>query len=56
MAPVSVIDYIIVHELAHLRIPEHNHNFWNLVKSILPYYDEDKERLRVHGMELYCIG
>src|SRR5699024_96198 len=43
MAPVRVIDYIIVHELAHLRIPEHNQDFWNLVRSILPHYEEDKE-------------
>lgn len=56
MAPVQVIDYIIVHELAHLRIPEHNQEFWNLVKSILPHYEEDKEWLRIHGMELYCVG
>lgn len=56
MAPVRVIDYIIVHELAHLRIPEHNQDFWNLVRSILPHYEEDKEWLRIHGMELYCVG
>jgi|SRR5699024_7335318 len=56
MAPVRVIDYIIVHELAHLRIPEHNQEFWNLVKSILPQYEEYKEWLRVYGMELYCIA
>lgn len=56
MAPVRVIDYIIVHELAHLRISEHNQEFWNLVKSILPHYEEDKEWLRIHGMELYCVG
>ena len=56
MAPVRVIDYIIVHELAHLRIPEHNQDFWNLVRSILPHYEEDKEWLRIHGMKLYCVG
>lgn len=56
MAPVHVIDYIIVHELAHLRIPEHNQNFWKLVRSILPNYEQDKEWLRIHGMELYCIA
>lgn len=38
MAPVRVIDYIIVHELAHIRIPEYNQHFWKLVKSILPNY------------------
>jgi len=43
-------------ELVYLRIPEHNHDFWNLVKSILPHYEEGKEWLVIHGMELYCIG
>lgn len=54
MAPVRAIDYIVVHELSHLRIPEHNQSFWNFVRFILPHYEEDKEWLRVHGMELYC--
>lgn len=56
MAPVRVIDYIIVHELAHIRVPEHNQEFWNLVRSILPHYEEDKEWLRIHGMKLYSIA
>lgn len=56
MAPMQVINYVIVHELTHLRIPEHNQAFWNLVKSILPQYEESKEWLRVYGMKLYCVG
>lgn len=56
MAPIQVIDYVIVHELTHIRIPEHNQTFWKLVKSILPQYKESKEWLRIHGMELYCVG
>lgn len=56
MAPIKIIDYIVVHELAHLRIPEHNAAFWKLVRSILPDYEVSKEWLRVHGMELYCVG
>jgi len=55
MAPMRVIDYIIVHELAHLRIPEHNEKFWQLIKSILPKYEESKEWLRVNGTTLYAI-
>jgi len=56
MAPVKVIDYVLVHELAHLIVPEHNQKFWNLVKSVLPDYEERKEWLRLHGMELHCVG
>ncbi|SIS90560.1 M48 family metallopeptidase [Salimicrobium salexigens] len=56
LAPVRVIDYIIVHELAHLAVPEHNEKFWNLIRSVLPDYEGRKEWLRVHGIELHCIG
>ncbi|MCT2534779.1 M48 family metallopeptidase [Aquibacillus koreensis] len=56
MAPVRVMDYVIVHELAHLIVPEHNQKFWSLVRSVLPDYEERKEWLRIHGMELHSIG
>ncbi|PSL42991.1 hypothetical protein B0H94_11274 [Salsuginibacillus halophilus] len=56
MAPMHVVDYVIVHELAHLLVPEHSEKFWQLVKSILPEYETSKEWLRVHGMELHSIG
>lgn len=55
MAPIRVIDYIIVHELAHLIVPEHNDKFWRIVRTTLPNYKEAKEWLRVHGVELHCI-
>ena len=46
MAPPDVVDYVIVHELAH--IPERNHSagFWNKVKSVLPDYKERRKWLR----------
>jgi predicted metal-dependent hydrolase len=56
MAPIRVIDYIIVHELAHLIVPEHNDKFWRIVRTTLPHYNEAKEWLRVHGVELHCIN
>ncbi|AVR01068.1 hypothetical protein OBCHQ24_04860 [Oceanobacillus iheyensis] len=56
MAPIRVIDYIIVHELAHLIVPEHSESFWRLVRTTLPHYKEAKEWLRLHGVELHCIG
>ncbi|WP_077596113.1 M48 family metallopeptidase [Oceanobacillus kimchii] len=56
MAPLRVIDYIIVHELAHLIVPEHNDRFWRIVRTTLPHYKEAKEWLRVHGIELHGIG
>ncbi|MEK9132195.1 MAG: YgjP-like metallopeptidase domain-containing protein [Patescibacteria group bacterium] len=46
MAPIEVIDYVVVHELAH--IPEKNHSarFWNKVAAVLPDYKERKKWLR----------
>lgn len=40
MAPQSVIDYIVVHELFHLRFRDHSDAFWNEVDKVLPRYRE----------------
>jgi len=51
-APPDVMDYIVVHELAHLR--EHNHSieFWNMVAVQLPQYEDAKQWLKFNGHEL----
>ncbi|WP_020007166.1 M48 family metallopeptidase [Salinicoccus albus] len=55
MAPVRVIDYVIVHELAHLIELEHNDRFWRIVRNTLPHYKASKDWLRVHGMALHSL-
>lgn len=52
MAPQTVIDYIVVHELCHLRHRDHSDAFWNEVDKVLPRYSERKEWLRVNGAAL----
>lgn len=52
MAPLTIIDYIVVHELCHLHHRDHSDAFWNEVDKILPDYRERKEWLRVRGAEL----
>jgi hypothetical protein len=52
MAPLTTIDYVIVHELCHLHYRDHSDAFWNEVDKILPDYQERKEWLRVRGAEL----
>ena len=37
-APDDIIDYIIIHELCHLKIPGHSHNFWSFLKQFVPNY------------------
>ena len=49
MAPLTVLDYIVVHELAHLLHPNHTEAFWNEVDKLLPDYQERKEWLRTNG-------
>lgn len=49
MAPPTVLDYIVVHELAHLLHANHTEAFWNEVDKVLPDYSDRKEWLRVHG-------
>lgn len=48
-APASVIDYVIVHELAHLIEPNHTRRFWNIVSIQVPRFDWARKWLRKHG-------
>lgn len=52
MAPLSIIDYTVVHELCHFHQPDHADAFWNEVDKVLPTYRERKEWLRKQGAGL----
>ena len=52
MAPLRVVDYIVVHELCHLHHRDHTAAFWNEVDKVLPGYRERKEWLRLNGAGL----
>lgn len=45
-APEEVIDYVIVHELCHLRVRDHSYRFWDLLHSFMPNYEEKVEWLK----------
>jgi hypothetical protein len=44
--PPALIDYVVVHELAHLREPNHSPRFWRWVATVLPDYQERRQTLR----------
>jgi len=52
LAPITVIDYVIVHELAHLKHQNHSDAFWELVGSVMPSYLDRKNWLRLNGAGL----
>ena len=49
MAPLTALDYIVVHELAHLLVHDHSPAFWSEVDKVMPDYRERQRWLRDHG-------
>ncbi len=52
MAPVSVLDYVVVHELCHLVHSNHSPEFWHVVESIIPDYQVKRNWLKANSMLL----
>lgn len=52
IAPHSIVDYVVVHELCHLVHNDHGKKFWKLLESIIPDYAARKQWLKVHGSSL----
>ena len=55
LAPFEVLDYVVVHELCHLRVPDHSPRFWRLVATRRPGWREQRDWLRDHGPELLAF-
>jgi predicted metal-dependent hydrolase len=55
LAPFEVLDYVVVHELCHLRVPNHSQRFWRLVEYRRPGWRRQRDWLRAHGEELLAF-
>ena len=45
----SVIDYVVVHELSHLRVMDHSPRFWDTVRAVVPDYVAQRRQLKGEG-------
>ena len=52
MAPVPVLDYIITHEMVHLKYPNHSAEFWNELDKKMPDYREHENWLKQNGVKM----
>ncbi len=52
LAPQHIIDYVLVHELCHIKVPNHSRAFWNRVGASCEHYRDSRKWLRRHGEEL----
>jgi predicted metal-dependent hydrolase len=52
MAPLAVIDYVVAHELVHLRVKNHSSKFWKEVEYIYPEYKKQRKWLKENGEKL----
>jgi predicted metal-dependent hydrolase len=53
--PLWIVDYVVAHELAHLREMNHSPRFWNTVASIFPEFREARQALKNHPPELLPV-
>jgi len=52
MAPITIVDYVIVHELCHLVYQLHSAEFWHKVETIIPDYAKRRKKLREYSFQI----
>ena len=53
LAPLDVIEYLVCHEVSHLKHANHSADFWQCVEKICPHYQASRLWLKKHGRSLY---
>ncbi len=56
MLPKRVIDYVLIHELVHIIVPNHSKEFWNLVEEKDPDFREKRKWLKYNGSYLISFS
>ena len=56
LAPPLVLDYLVAHEMTHLREMNHSNRFWTLLGSLCPHVDEAESWLKRNGATLHRYG
>jgi hypothetical protein len=56
MAPKDVLEYVVAHEVAHLKVMNHSRRFWALVDKICDGVEDSRDWLRVNGAALHRYG
>ncbi|WP_367124582.1 M48 family metallopeptidase [Streptomyces phytohabitans] len=51
--PMHVVDYVVAHELAHVRVPGHRANFWRMLGQALPEYEQRRDELDELGRRMW---
>lgn len=52
MAPLEVVDFVVVHELVHLKIRNHSKKYWNELSALMPDYEQYRLWLKENGHRL----
>ncbi len=52
MTPITVLNYVVIHELAHTTQKNHSRAFWDVVRRHCPSYNRQRKWLKEHGNSL----
>lgn len=52
LTPIHIVDYVVAHELCHLKIPNHSPEFWRLLADIDPLYAQHRRWLKANSIRL----